>query len=41
MCVDHSETLMSSDEKRLTEEEREEDECDEERLEPRSDDEDT
>ncbi|KAK9968956.1 hypothetical protein ABG768_027173 [Culter alburnus] len=36
-----TETLMSSDEKRLTEEEREEDECDEERLEPRSDDEDT
>ncbi|XP_048048516.1 serine/threonine-protein kinase Nek5 [Megalobrama amblycephala] len=36
-----TETLMSSDEKRLAEEEREEDECDEERLEPRSDDEDT
>ncbi|XP_067266351.1 serine/threonine-protein kinase Nek5 [Chanodichthys erythropterus] len=36
-----TETLMSSDEKRLTEEERAEDECDEERLEPRSDDEDT
>lgn len=45
VCVVHSETLMSSDEKRLTEEERDEDECDEdvdeERLEPRSDDEDT
>lgn len=36
VCVCHSDTLMSSDEKRLTEEER-----DEERLEPRSDDEDT
>ncbi|KAK7169572.1 hypothetical protein R3I93_005524 [Phoxinus phoxinus] len=37
-----TETLMSSDEKHLTEEERDEEECDdEERLEPRSDDEDT